>query len=57
MLDRVLDELGAGIDVQLQHNPGLVVFNCLGCEMKMYSDLFGGLPLGKETENLALLRL
>ena len=57
MLDRVLDELGAGLHVQLQHNPGLVVLNRLGCEMKMHCDLFGGLPLGKETENLALLRL
>ncbi len=57
MLDRVLDELGAGVHVQLQHNPGLVVLNRLACEMKMRGDLLGGLPLCKKTENLALLRL
>ena len=57
MIDRVLDELGTGFDVQFQHNPGLVVLNRLGCEMKMRGDLLGGLPLGKKTENLALPRL
>ncbi len=57
MLDRVMDELGAGLHVQFQHHPGLVVLNCLGCEMKMRGNLFGGLPLCKETENLAMPRL
>ena len=57
MIGRVLDELGTGFDVQFQHNPGLVVLNRLGCEMKMCGDLFGGLPLCKKTENLALPRL
>ncbi len=57
MLDRVLDELGAGIHVQLQHKPGLVVLNRLACEMKMRGNLLSGLPLCKKTENIALLWL
>ena len=56
MLDRIGDELGAGVHVQLQHHPGLVVLNRLGCEMKMRGYFFGGLPLRQETENLTLLR-
>ncbi len=36
MLDRVLDELGAGLRVQFQHDPGLVVLNCLGRDRSMH---------------------
>ena len=54
MLDRVLDELGAGLHVQLQNDLVLVGLNCLGCEVKICGDLLGGLPLYKKTENLAL---
>ena len=56
MLDRVLDELCAGFYVQFQHDPGLVVLDSLGCDMKVHGDLFGRLPLCKKTENLALRR-
>ena len=34
MLDRVLDELGAGLHVQLQHDPVIVVLSCLACEAR-----------------------
>ncbi len=45
MLDRELDELGAGLHVQLPHDLVLVVLNGLGCEVKMRCYLFGCLAI------------
>ncbi len=36
MIDRVLDELGTGFNVQFQHDPGRVVLNCLGRDRSMH---------------------
>ncbi len=58
MIDRVLDELGNGFDVQFQHDPGLVVLNCLGRDRSMHRRRRGsGGPARPDSEITSLLTL